>query len=107
MGGASKSREKPQVPTEALRDFCARHRIRKLYLFGSILTDAFDEESDVDVMIEPEMSPGIRDLFRMTEELESLFGRKVDLVTRAAIESNPSRTRRERILGSAKLYAAA
>ena len=81
--------------------------MRKLYLFGSVLTDDFDDESDVDIMIEPVASPSIHEHFVMTEELEVLFGRKVDLMTRESVERNPSPTRRERILGSAKLYAAA
>jgi predicted nucleotidyltransferase len=89
----------------ALREFCARHHVRKLYLFGSVLTEEFDDESDVDVMIEPAASPSIHEHFVMQDELEALFGRKVDLVTRDAVERNPSPTRRERILSSAKLYA--
>ncbi len=39
-----KLREKPQIPIHELRDFCARHRVRRLYLFGSILTDDFNDE---------------------------------------------------------------
>jgi predicted nucleotidyltransferase len=41
----------------------------------------------------------------MSEQLEGVFGRKVDLITREAVERNPSRTTRESILGSAKLCA--
>ncbi len=71
-------------------------------------TDDFDEESDVDVMIEPEVAYSLRETVAMQEELEDLFRRKVDLVTRTAVERSPSKTRRESILRSARVvYAAA
>ena len=103
-----KTQGKPPIPTEALRDFCARHGVRKLYLFGSILTDEFDEHSDVDLMIETDVVHSLRETVAMQEELEALFGRRVDVVTRKAVERSPSKTRRESILSSARVvYAAA
>lgn len=70
------------IPMEAVTDFCRRHRVRELALFGSVLRDDFTDESDVDVLLEP--GPGhqrkIAELVAMKEELETIFGRKVDLV---------------------------
>ena len=40
------------IPKETIADFCRRHRIRRLSLFGSILREDFGAESDVDVLVE-------------------------------------------------------
>lgn len=71
-----------EIPAEAIRDFCRRHHIRKLAFFGSILSDAFDAESDVDVLVEfePGHTPGFA-FFAMQAELSDLLGRQVDLQT--------------------------
>jgi hypothetical protein len=76
---------KPQVDfsEQAVIDFCRRHHIRKLSLFGSVLSSSFGPESDVDVLVEfePGHVPGLA-LIRMQDELSSIFGgRSVDLVT--------------------------
>lgn len=65
-----------------LADFCRRHHIRKLALFGSILRDDFGPESDVDVLVEfePGHVPGLAFL-SMEAELSEILGRKVDLNT--------------------------
>jgi uncharacterized protein len=65
-----------------IAEFCRRHRIRKMALFGSILRDDFKADSDVDVLIEfePGVSVGLR-CFAIERELSELIGRKVDLNT--------------------------
>jgi uncharacterized protein len=90
----------------ALADFCQRHHIRKLSLFGSVLRDDFRSDSDVDVLIEFEEDAhvGLFKYFRIQEELERLLGRPVDMVERGALR-NPFR--RHEILKTAKtIYAA-
>ncbi|TXT23449.1 MAG: DNA polymerase beta domain-containing protein [Rhodocyclaceae bacterium] len=72
------------VPTEKIAEFCLRHHVRKLALFGSVLRDDFRPDSDVDVLVEfePGRVPGFFGLFDMQEELSTLFGgRTVDLRT--------------------------
>jgi len=67
-----------------LAEFCRRHRIRKLSLFGSVLRSDFRPDSDVDVLVEFEdgASPGLLEFCRIEEELSPLFGgRRLDLVT--------------------------
>ncbi|NIR51442.1 nucleotidyltransferase, partial [candidate division KSB1 bacterium] len=44
------TQEKLNLPKSSLRDFCRRNHIRKLALFGSILRNDFQRESDVDVL---------------------------------------------------------
>lgn len=95
--------KKPRYEEERLHDFCRRHGLARLYLFGSILRDDFGASSDVDVMIEYDEVPSIAQLVQMQEELEAMFGRKVDLLTRGAVEAIPSSTRKEAVLSSAKL----
>ena len=73
-----------RVPKQQLVEFCLRHHIRKLSLFGSVLREDFRPESDIDVLVEFKVGnvPGFFRLFDMEEELSSLFGgRKVDLRT--------------------------
>jgi uncharacterized protein len=70
------------IPLEQIAEFCRRHRIRKLALFGSVLRDDFKEDSDVDVLVEFE--PGVAvglNFFSIERELSLLLGRKVDLNT--------------------------
>lgn len=77
------ARSRIDIPKRHIADFCQRHHICRLALFGSVLRDDFNPESDVDVLVEFE--PGIRvgliRLARLELELEEILGRKVDLNT--------------------------
>jgi hypothetical protein len=68
---------------DKLAEFCRRNHIRKLSLFGSVLTDRFGPDSDVDVLVEfePGNGPGYFGLAGMEIELSEMLGRKVDLRT--------------------------
>lgn len=68
---------------EKIVDFCQKHHITKLALFGSILTDRFGPDSDVDILFEyhPDHVPSLFDIARMERELSELLGRKVDMRT--------------------------
>ena len=65
-----------------LTEFCRRHHISKLALFGSVLRADFRADSDIDVLVEFEhgQTPGLA-FFDMETELSQLFGRHVDLNT--------------------------
>ena len=69
-----------------IRDFCQRHRIRRLSFFGSVLRDDFRSDSDVDVLVEfePGNVPGLL-FFAMEMELSDILDRKVDLNTLQSI----------------------
>ncbi|MCI0440471.1 MAG: nucleotidyltransferase family protein [Chloroflexi bacterium] len=72
------------IPIAEIEDFCRKHHIRKLSLFGSVLRDDFREDSDVDVLVEfvPGKGPGLIRLAGMERELSELLGgRKADLRT--------------------------
>ena len=71
-----------EIDKNLLAAFCQRNHIEKLALFGSVLTDNFRDDGDVDVLVEfdPEHIPGLA-FFGMEEELSQILGRKVDLNT--------------------------
>ena len=96
------------VDRQKIAEFCGRWQIAELALFGSVLRDDFGPDSDVDVLVSfaPDAEWGLWDHVRMEEELSGILGRKVDLVSRRAVERSENWIRREAILGSAEpLYA--
>lgn len=97
------------LSTERIAEFCSRWRVTELALFGSVVRDDFRPESDVDVLVsfDPGAHRTLFDMVRMQDELSGMFGRQVDLVTRAAIEGSRNHIRRKAIIESARvLYAA-
>ena len=95
------------ISQSTLSDFCARHGVAELSVFGSALRDDFDSESDVDVLfvLKPEETMSIEKYLEMRYELSEMFGgREVDLVQKRLLK-NPFR--RAEILRTRKvLYAA-
>jgi hypothetical protein len=99
-----------RVTEEQIAAFCRKWGIVRFELFGSALRDDFDAESDVDVLVTFAQGRGVRldDLLDMEDELQTLFGRRVDLIKRHLVETSPNWIRRRNILGTAReLYAAA
>jgi uncharacterized protein len=80
--GLEMSRVKIEIPEQDIEAFCRKHHVRRLALFGSVLRDDFEPESDVDVLVEFEQGhvPGLS-FFAMQTELSDLLGRPVDLNT--------------------------
>lgn len=73
-----------------IADLCRRYGVRRLDLFGSAADGTFDEAtSDLDFAVDfADRSPGYADRYlAFAEELEALFGRRVDLLTERAIRS--------------------
>lgn len=93
------------IPKDELAEFCRRWKIIKLALFGSALREDFGPRSDVDVLVTfaPDANWSLLDAVRMEDELAKIFGRKVDLVTRWAVEHSKNWIRREAILRSAEV----
>lgn len=63
-------------------EFCRKHHIKRLALFGSVLRDDFQKESDVDVLVEfdPGHVPGFA-FFALEQELSEILERRVELHT--------------------------
>lgn len=93
------------IPKDRIADFCRRHHIQRLSVFGSALREDFREDSDVDILVEfePGHAPGLLKLARMERELAQLLGgRKVDLRT----PEDLSRYFREEVLKEAEVQYA-
>lgn len=88
---------------DRLAAFCDRWRVASLELFGSVTRSRFRPDSDVDVLVsfQPDANWGLLDHGAMEDELSGLFGRRVDLVTRRAVERSSNPIRRASILESA------
>lgn len=73
-----------RIDKPRLAEFCEKHHTTKLALFGSVLTDRFNEESDIDFLVEfhPDHIPGLIRLSGMEIELSKLIGRKADMRTK-------------------------
>lgn len=83
------SRTKISVPHRQIEEFCRKWNISELALFGSVLSDDFRPDSDIDVLVsfQSDAECSLFDLVEMTDELEAIFGRKVDLVEKDAIRN--------------------
>ena len=94
------------IDPEKVAAFCQRWKIVELSLFGSVLRDDFRPDSDVDVLVTfaPEADWSLFDHMAMEEELSASFGRKVDLLSRRAIERSANWIRRQAILESAEPF---
>jgi predicted nucleotidyltransferase len=97
------------VPKDRIVSFCQKWKITELALFGSVLREDFRPDSDVDVLVtfSPDSDWGVEHLLDMKEELESLFGRAVDLVEKRLVEESRNYIRRKHILSHMEaVYAA-
>ena len=92
------------LPKDQIAEFCKKHHIRRLSIFGSALRDDFTTESDVDVLVEfdPLHIPGLIRLAGMEIELSEIIGRKMDLRTAQEL----SRYFRQEVVESAELQYA-
>jgi len=92
------------VDDEQIRRVCRRYGIARLEVFGSAGRGEAGPESDVDLLYE--LQPGARlgwHVEDLADELSAIFGRRVDLVSRAALHERL----REKVLAEARLLYAA
>lgn len=84
--------ERLNVSSSQIADFCRRWKIIEFALFGSVLRDEFRPDSDVDVLVTfaPNHGWSWFDWMNMQKELETMFGRKVDLISKKYLK-NPYR----------------
>ncbi|MBV8518702.1 MAG: nucleotidyltransferase family protein [Acidobacteria bacterium] len=93
------------IDKDKLRDFCRKWKITEFALFGSAVREDFRPDSDVDVMVSfaEDAEWSLLHMVDMKAELERMFGRDVDLLTRYGVERSLNRYRRDSILNSAVL----
>ncbi len=94
-----------QFDQTKLLEFCKRHDVAKLSLFGSMLRGDESSDSDVDLLVEfkPDARVSLFDLGGMVTELRNIFQRDVDLRT----PQDLSRYFRDEVVSSARLLYAA
>ena len=81
---------------------CRKHKVRRLFVFGSVLTGRFTEDSDVDFVVDFDrgrVEDYFDNFFELKYALEEALGRKVDLLEEQAIHNrflreNISRTQK-------------
>lgn len=75
---------------QRIYELCRKYKVKSLYAFGSILTPRFNDDSDVDLLVnfnDNEVADPFINFFDFIYDLESLFGRKVDLVDETAVSN--------------------
>ncbi|GHT63393.1 hypothetical protein FACS189451_10030 [Bacteroidia bacterium] len=74
----------------AVSEVCKNHKIKSLYAFGSVLTDKFNDKSDIDLLVSfmpMDYADYADNYFETAEEFEQLFDRPVDLVTENSLKN--------------------
>lgn len=75
---------------DKLVDLCKKHKVAKLFAFGSIITDRFNKDSDIDLVVdfeEVDLDDYADNYFDLKFSLEALFKREVDLLEEKAIKN--------------------
>jgi predicted nucleotidyltransferase len=91
------------IDLDAIARFCKKHQVKTFAPFGSILRDDFDEDSDVDVLVDLDgRHLKFHEECRMLDELELVFRRKVDSIPTNR-STSPTSAGWQRKRGSARL----
>ena len=75
---------------DGIKDLCKKHKVRKLFAFGSVLTSKFKKTSDIDLVVnfqDVDLYSYADNYFDFKESLERLFNREVDLLEEKAIKN--------------------
>jgi len=76
---------------ETIRDLCTKHKVARLFVFGSVLTNKLRKNSDIDLIVDfrdIDVYDYANNYFDLKYSLESIFKRNVDLLEDKAI-NNP------------------
>ncbi|NBV07503.1 MAG: nucleotidyltransferase [Flavobacteriia bacterium] len=79
-----------ELNIEKIKSLCTKHKVRKLFVFGSVLKDTFTNESDIDLVVDFEkldLSEYADNYFDLKDQLESIFNRPVDLLEEKGIRN--------------------
>ncbi|MGH2759715.1 MAG: nucleotidyltransferase domain-containing protein [Actinomycetota bacterium] len=110
IGAATSDGSRLRIPVNRseVEAFCRKWKIAELSFFGSVLTDEFGPNSDVDVLVtfDADARWGL-EIVAMEDELTRIIGREVQLVERSSVESSHNWIRREAILDGAEPFLVA
>ena len=76
---------------DELKRLCDTYNVKSMYAFGSVCTDKFNDNSDIDILISFDtlsIDQYTDNYFDLHYKLQDLFGRKIDLLTEKSL-SNP------------------
>ena len=92
-----------------IEEFCKAWNVKELQVFGSVIRNDFRPDSDIDIIVDflPGTVHTLINLAQMEEELEHFFNRRIDLITRQAIEQSRNYIRKKTILSTMeRIYGA-
>lgn len=75
---------------EKINTLCRNHNVRSLFAFGSVVSDRFNDKSDIDLLVSfnpMEYGDYADTYFKLAENFENLFKRQVDLVTDKSLKN--------------------
>ncbi len=101
---------KVQLPLDAIESLCQKYGVEELSIFGSVLRDDYGTNSDIDFLVrfkQNDAGPWGAKFDELAQELASVLGRKVDLVSKNGIEASSNYLRRDHILQTARVIYAA
>ncbi len=101
--------ENIDLPLAEIQSTCKHWKIKELALFGSVLRDDFCSDSDIDLLFtfEPDAKRGLTETLKIQDEFQTIFGCKVNLIVKSAIERSDNWLRKKNILESAQnIYVA-
>ena len=73
-----------------ITELCKKHKVKSLYVFGSVLTDKFNNKSDIDLIVDFDTFPVenyIDNYFDLKFSLEDIFNRSIDLLEEKALKN--------------------
>jgi predicted nucleotidyltransferase len=76
--------------TNSLRNLCQQNKVKSLYVFGSVLTDRFNDKSDIDLIVDIDSNDPFDyadNYFNLKFALQDLFKRPIDLLENKAIKN--------------------
>lgn len=91
------------IDTNVIAEICRQNDVASLGLFGSVVRGEATETSDVDLLVHFSKRKSLLAMMKLERQLSAALGRKVDLVTEAAL----SPYLRERVKSDLQLIYAA
>jgi uncharacterized protein len=70
-----------------IKALCMAYNVKNLFAFGSVCTDKFDDNSDIDLLISFKPMDYADSYFEIADKFEELFKRQVDLVTDKSLKN--------------------
>ena len=99
------AKPKIKIPKQSLETFCRKYQVQRLAVFGSVLRDDFNPNSDVDILVvfDPSAQVTFMKLGQMKRELSAILQRPVDIIPQDGLKP----AIRKEVLESAQVVYAA